>query len=56
MIELIRGDSLSLKFQRLDAEGNVITTQADKVFFTIKKEYRCRRLYIAKNNRRYDFR
>ena len=37
MIELIRGDSLSLKFKRLDANGEPITTQADKVFFTIKK-------------------
>ena len=36
MIELIRGDSLSLKFQRLDANGEVITTEADEVFFTIK--------------------
>lgn len=37
MIEIIRGDSLSLKFQRLDAEGSVITTEADEVFFTVKK-------------------
>jgi hypothetical protein len=37
MIELIRGDSLSLKFQRKDPEGQPITTEADEVFFTVKK-------------------
>lgn len=37
MIELIRGDSLSLKFKRLDANGEPITTEADEVYFTIKR-------------------
>ena len=39
MIELIRGDSLSLKFKRLDAQGQAITTEADEVYFTVKKSY-----------------
>lgn len=37
MIELIRNDSLTLKFQRVDANGTVITDEADKVFFTVKQ-------------------
>lgn len=37
MIELIRNDSLTLKFQRLAPDGNVITDEADKLFFTVKQ-------------------
>lgn len=37
MIELIRNDSLTLKFQRIAADGNVITEEADKIFFTVKQ-------------------
>lgn len=37
MIELIRNDSLTLTFKRIAADGNVITEEADKIFFTVKQ-------------------
>lgn len=37
-IELIRGDTSDVyKFQRTDADGNVITTKAEKMWITFKK-------------------
>jgi len=35
-MELIRGDTAKFKFQRHDAEGNVIGTKADEIYFTVK--------------------
>ena len=35
-IKLVRGDTLAFKFQRKDAEGQVITTQSEKMWFTVK--------------------
>lgn len=37
MIELIRNDSMTLSFKRIDAQGEVITEEADKIFFTVKQ-------------------
>ena len=36
MIEITRGDTMVLKFQRKDKDGNVITQKADEIFFTVK--------------------
>lgn len=36
-LSIIRGDTISLKFQRKDNEGNVIMIEADKAYFTVKK-------------------
>lgn len=35
-MEFIRGDTAKYKFQRKDANGNVITTKADNIYFTLK--------------------
>ena len=35
-MELIRGDTAKFKFQRHNAEGNVIGTIADEIYFTVK--------------------
>lgn len=35
-MEFIRGDTAKYKFQRHDADGNVITTKADNIYFTVK--------------------
>lgn len=41
-IELIRGDTSDVyKFQRKDAEGNVITTKAKKMWITFKRTPEC---------------
>ena len=37
MIDLIRNDSLTLTFKRIDGSGEVITEEADKIFFTVKQ-------------------
>ncbi len=39
-ITLTRGDTAAFKFQRKDADGNVITTKAPKIFFTVKKDWK----------------
>lgn len=38
-MELIRGDTLKLKFQRKNKSGEVITTKPDFLFFTVKSSY-----------------
>ena len=38
-MELTRGDTGFFKFQRLDAEGQVITTIPDAIYFTVKASY-----------------
>lgn len=35
-LSMHRGDTARFYFQRLDAEGNVITTKADELYFTVK--------------------
>ena len=35
-MEFIRGDTAKYRFQRFDAEGNVIQTPADAIYFTVK--------------------
>lgn len=39
-MKITRGDTQSYKFQRLDAEGNAITTKASAIYFTVKSNYR----------------
>lgn len=36
-IEIIRGDTKTLKFQRKSKAGELITEKPDKMFFTVKK-------------------
>ena len=38
-IEMIRGDTAGFYFQRIDAEGEVITTQPESLYFTVKKNF-----------------
>lgn len=38
-IELIRGDTLPLKFQRKLVDNSVVTEKPDKMFFTVKTDY-----------------
>ena len=38
-LELTRGDSLPLKFQRKDDDGNVITVRPSALYFTVKKTF-----------------
>lgn len=35
-LSIIRGDTIPLKFQRKDSDGNTITINADKAYFTVK--------------------
>lgn len=37
-MELIRGDTGKYKFRRRNADGNIIGTKADAIYFTIKKD------------------
>lgn len=39
MISMVRGDTAKFRFQRLDANGDVILTKAPRIFFTLKKKY-----------------
>lgn len=39
-MEFTRGDTQPLKFQRLDADGEPITTTPEKMFFTVKSSYK----------------
>lgn len=38
-MKITRGDTAQFKFQRLDSEGNPITTQPQKLYFTVKRNY-----------------
>lgn len=38
-LSLNRGTTLQLKAQRLDADGNPILTQADELYFVVKKRW-----------------
>lgn len=47
-MNLRRGDTGKFKFQRLDAEGEPITTIADEVYFTVKKNTKTQDFLIQK--------
>lgn len=38
-LEMTRGDTTGWKFQRLDADGQVITIIADELYFTVKGSF-----------------
>lgn len=44
----IRGDTAKYYFQRKDADGNVITTLPESLYFTVKKNYRVDEYLIHK--------
>lgn len=48
MIEIIRGDTLPLAFQRKNSQGEVIITPPDKAYFTVKKNYKTGEVLIQK--------
>lgn len=48
MLEQIRGDTIKYYFQRLDAEGNVITDTPESLYFTVKKDYKTKDFFIQK--------
>lgn len=37
MIQMIRGDTVKYKFQRVGGDGQVITTLPDSLYFTVKE-------------------
>lgn len=39
MINMVRGDTLSLQFQRKDLDGDVITDTPSSIYFTVKESY-----------------
>ena len=47
-MEFTRGDTYRFKFQRKDADGNAITTIADKLWFSVKKDYYTKKLLFQK--------
>lgn len=47
-IELIRGDTFMFKFRRKDFNNNVITDKAEKMWFTIKKNYKTTEKLVQK--------
>ena len=47
-MEFTRGDTQPLKFQRLDASGNVIIDRPEKIFFTVKSDYKDKEFIFQK--------
>lgn len=47
-MELIRGDSLPLKFQRLDADAHPITVPPSEMYFTMKPSYKIKECVVQK--------
>ena len=47
-MEFTRGDTQPLKFQRIDAEGHVITDVPDEMFFTVKTDYKTKDVVFQK--------
>lgn len=47
-IEIIRGDTFMFKFQRIGVDDNVITNKAEKMWFTVKKNYKTTEKLIQK--------
>lgn len=44
----IRGDTRKYYFQRKNADGEVITSRPDSLYFTVKKDYRAEDFLIQK--------
>lgn len=47
-MKFTRGDTQPLKFQRIDADGHVIMTVPDEMFFTVKLNYNTKDFVIQK--------
>lgn len=47
-LEMIRGDTYILKYQRKDFDGEVIKKKPDKMWFTVKKNYKTSEKAIEK--------
>lgn len=47
-MNLTRGDTGLYKFQRLDSDGDVITTTPDAIYFTVKESYTSSTVAIQK--------
>lgn len=47
-IELIRGDTFMFKFQRKNLSNDVIKTKSQKMWFTVKKNYKTTEKLIEK--------
>lgn len=47
-MEFTRGDTYKFKFQRLDVNNEVITTKADKMWFTVKENYYTNKIILQK--------
>lgn len=47
-MKFIRGDTYKFKFQRKNLEGNPILIRAEKVWFTVKKNYKTQNKAIQK--------
>ena len=39
ILSQVRGDTRRYRFQRVNADGSVITDRPDKLYFTVKKNY-----------------
>ena len=48
-MELIRGDTISLKFQRKTQNQEVITEKPDKMYFTVKNSYKHKEVRLQKS-------
>lgn len=47
-ISQIRGDTRRYKFERINADGSIILTPPDKLYFTVKKTYISKEMLIQK--------
>ena len=47
-IKFTRGDTYSITFQRKDANGNVIPVKSEKMWLTVKKNYKTETILIEK--------
>lgn len=47
-MEFTRGDTYRFKFQRLDENGGVIESKAQKMWFTVKRNYNTKEKLIQK--------
>lgn len=48
MINLTRGDTLTLKFQRKNSDGEIITPKPSEVIFSVKSNYNSTKTLIQK--------
>ena len=48
-LELIRGDTLNLKFQRKDEFDEIIKEKPDKMYFTVKSSYYSKEVVFQKS-------